>query len=82
MIFRRKHDADFTVIPNSVMRDGQLDFESLGLLCYPLSHRSDWQVNIRQLQERGEVGRNKMQRLVAVLKSAGYRRVPLPVMAC
>ena len=50
MIFRRRNkDAPFTVIPNYTLKDGSLKPESLGVLCFLLSHRDDWSISARQI---------------------------------
>lgn len=72
MIIRRKHNANYTVVPNGPINDEALTFEALGLLTYLLSRPDNWQVNISQLRLRGELGKDKAQSLMRLLIATGY----------
>ena len=72
MIIRRKHNANFTVVPNGPINDEALTFEALGLLAYLLSRPDNWQVHLNQLRTRGELGRDRAQKLMRLLIDAGY----------
>ena len=72
MIIRRQVNGNFTVVPNEPVTDSRLNFAALGLLTYLLSRPDHWQVRLCQLQERGGIGREKMQRMMNELIGLGY----------
>ena len=85
MIFRRAcyPQESYTTIPNRLLRgtagasevrsDG-LSPESLGVLAYLLSHKTEWRVTNRQLQKVFGVGDSKITRITRELMCAGYIR--------
>src|SRR5687768_12984623 len=72
MIIRRKHNANYTVVPNGPINDEALTFEALGLLTYLLSRPDNWQVRTDQLRMRGGLGKDKAQSLMRLLIDTGY----------
>ena len=72
MIIRRKHNANFTVVPNAVINDERLSLESMGLLTYLLSRPDNWHVNVQQLAKHWHIGKNKAYALVISLIESGY----------
>jgi hypothetical protein len=72
MIIRRKHNGNFTIIPNDVLNDEALSYDAVGLLCYLLSKPDDWTVQIEHLRHRGGIGRDKTYKLIGQLCDVGY----------
>ncbi|WP_371346486.1 helix-turn-helix domain-containing protein [Ancylobacter sp. IITR112] len=72
MIIRRRYNRNFTVLPNAVLDDNRLSAEAMGVLCYLRSRPADWNVELSHLSERFKIGRDKTQRVVAELVSAGW----------
>lgn len=71
-IITRKRKDQFAIIPNAVASDKRLTFEERGLLVYLLAKPNDWNVNVRNLQAEGGVGRDKVYRILGKLQEVGY----------
>lgn len=71
-IIKRKHNSNFTVIPNGTLNDTALSYDALGVLAYLLGRPHKWHVHVEQLRSRGGIGRDKTYRLINVLCDAGY----------
>jgi hypothetical protein len=71
-IRRRKHNANFTIVPNAIVEDMRLSVEAKGTLAYLLSRPADWTVRLRQVGKTLRMGRDKTQRVFGELKGAGY----------
>ena len=72
MIIRRKHTGNFAVIPNSTTHDRRLSAEALGVLVYLLTKPSDWLVNMAELRQRFDMGRDRLYNIMAELEACGY----------
>jgi len=72
MIVRRHLTANFTIMPNAVWNDDALSIEGKGTLGYLLSRPDDWKVNLKDLQRRLGLGKNRAQAVVKQLMDAGY----------
>ena len=72
MIIRRKHNSNFTVIPNRIVTDERLTLEAIGLLTYLLTRPDHWQVNAVQLAKHFKVGKNRTYALLKQLVEAEY----------
>jgi hypothetical protein len=72
MIIRRKHRANYTVLPNAIFRDPRLSVPAKGLLGCLLSLPPEWDVKHEDLQQRLGIGRKLLSRLVVELIKAGY----------
>ena len=70
MIIRKRSDR-FAQIPNDVADDPRLSADCLGVLTYLLAKPDGWRVNIKNLQNRFNMGR-KVYRLIDELIEAGY----------
>ena len=74
----RKLSKNFTVLPNALLRGGidkqadNLDLQSLGLLCYLLSHHQDWTITNSQLSNHWQVSKNTITRITKKLEARGY----------
>lgn len=62
----------FTVISNALLEDSRLAWDARGVLCYLLSKPSGWVVRVAELQNAGNCGRDKIQRIMRELRAAGY----------
>lgn len=72
-IVRGRHDSEnpYYVASRATAQNVNLSYEALGLLTYLLSKPDDWEVQIDDLI-RPDCGRDKVYRIVAELKAAGY----------
>lgn len=48
-ILRHNHEQEFTILPNSLIRNPELSLRDVGLLCYMLSLPQDWEFSIHGL---------------------------------
>lgn len=48
-IYRHNHEQEFTILPNSLIRNPELSLRDVGLLCYMLSLPQDWEFSIHGL---------------------------------
>ena len=79
-IRRSKPTANFTIIPNGLLRDDRLSYCARGVLAELLSRPSGWETNADALSERarrhrGDVvgeGRRGLRSAFAELEAAGY----------
>lgn len=74
-IIRKKRKEKFYVMPMEVANDERLGMEEMGLLVYLLSRPDNWKVQPTQLQKRFGVGRDKLRRVMLILKDFGYVEV-------
>jgi hypothetical protein len=82
MIFKRAkfESATYTRIPNLLLRGGisateredGISPESLGILCYLLSHVEAWTVSNRQISSVFGISTGKVTRITKELSAAGY----------
>ena len=72
MIIRHKHKGRFTVVPNAIFDNDRLSLGAKGLLGFLLSRPGNWQVRHYQLQQKLDVGRKLLIRLLIELEEAGY----------
>lgn len=70
-IERGVKSANFTMISNDTLRS-KLKPDTLGVLCYLLSHIEGWRIQLKQVSEHFGIGRDMMQRIVRDLKEAGH----------
>ena len=72
MIVRSSLKQNFSVLPNELLNDERLSADQLGLLAYLLSKPNDWQVRVKQLMNRFDIGRDKTRRILSTLEQYGY----------
>ena len=48
-IYRHNHEQEFTILPNSLIRNPELSLRDVGLLCYMLSLPPDWEFSVNGL---------------------------------
>jgi hypothetical protein len=71
-IIRRKLSANFTVLPNEMLRDKRLSFKARGVLAMVLTNREDWNVTAGWLEGQGTEGRDAIRGALGELKKFGY----------
>jgi len=73
-LIRGHHDFDdhFTQIPNDWIRDDRLTLEARGLLAQIMSHKPGWNMSIKSIAARNNVGRDKVRRILTELLTFGY----------
>lgn len=65
-------DDHFTQIPNDWVRDDRLSLEARGLLAQIMSHRPGWNLSIKSMAKRNNIGRDKVKRILDELLTHGY----------
>lgn len=77
-VSNHRHYADFTIIPNTILRQTELSFFEKGLLCYLLSLPKDWTININYIVENfGESERAILKAFKKLIEVGYCRRTPL-----
>lgn len=71
-IITRKRADQYAIIPNAVASDDRLTFEERGVLVYLLAKPHDWNVSVKNLQNEGGIGRDKVYRILQKLEEVGY----------
>jgi hypothetical protein len=73
-IHRVSHRKRWVTIDQRAIEDARLPWAARGLLVYLLSKPDDWQVRVKDLQKRGDLGRDGIYKLLAVLRRFHYLR--------
>jgi hypothetical protein len=71
-IIKAKIDKEYVQIPNKLLHDQRLSFESKGVLCLLLSLPEDWSVNKEWIIKQSSAGRDKVTRILGELQKANY----------
>lgn len=75
MILRHKHERDYLVVPNALVRDQRLKLRDVGLLVYMLSLPDNWDFSVAGLLAiLPGVGRDGLRDSLRRLEDAGYLR--------
>lgn len=75
MIKRTEHKDNYTVIDNSVFQSG-MSLQAIGLLCYMLSMKDDWQFYQSELQTHfRKCSENTLRKYIKELKENGYLEI-------
>ena len=72
MIRRSKHTTDYTVIPNQILEDQDLNCKGLGLLAYLIGKPENWNIRAEELGKRFGWGKTKVYSILKILMDAGY----------
>lgn len=72
MIIRSIRTQNYSVIPNLLIDDKNLDWKELGLLVYLLSKPDEWEVSVKHLQKQRKAGRDAILNMLKALRNAGY----------
>jgi len=73
-IIRAPRRYRFVTINQDAVEDSRLSWAARGLLGYLLSRPDDWKVLIKDLQRRGDLGRDGTYKLLRELRETGYVR--------
>lgn len=71
-IIRAPRRTQYLVLNQSIATDGRLSWAARGMLAYLLSRPDNWEVRIKDLQQRGNLGRDGTYQLIKELRSVGY----------
>ena len=71
-IIRAPRRKRFLIIDQRIIEDTRLSWASRGLLAYLLSRPDNWKVLIKDLQNRGDLGRDGIYSLLKELRRFGY----------
>lgn len=63
---------DFTVFPNSMLRNPSLSFKARGMLAMILSNHDDWRFDIHQIEDQTTDGREAIRSSLHELEAEGY----------
>jgi len=74
MIHKARADSNFVVIPNDLAQHRGISFELRGFLVYILSKPTHWKVSIKDVQNEGGIGRDKVYKLLNEGMKVGYIR--------
>lgn len=73
-ILRHRHERNYTVLPNTSIRDERLSLRATGLLAYLVSLPTGSPVGSLELSKRKKEGRDAIQTAFRELANAGYVR--------
>jgi len=71
-IIRTPKTKDYFAVSNNLAQDSRLSFEARGVLLYLLSKPNDWEIQFSDVENEGNLGREKRQKIFAELEKAGY----------
>lgn len=71
-ILRHNHYQDFSILPNSLVRDERLSFGARGLLCYLLSLPSDWTISVKMISTAHQMTERAVKLLLKELMNCEY----------
>lgn len=71
-ILKKKKKNNYTSISNGFLQDNSLSFEARGLGASLLSRPDDWEINVNALMAEGNIGRDKVRKIINELIQAGY----------
>lgn len=73
-IIKHKKESEFTVLYNDCINDKGLSADALAILVYVMSKPDDWEINLKNLSNRFEMGRDKVDKAIKVLCGGGYMK--------
>lgn len=71
-IHRMPRKNNFTIIPNKILNNANLTWETRGLISYLISKPDDWCISVGQLIKAGPSSRRVIYRMLKELQNAGY----------
>jgi len=71
-IYRTRLTANFTTLPNALLRDSKLSFKARGMLAMILSNADTWEAHQTWLVSQGTEGREAIRSGMVELEKAGY----------
>jgi hypothetical protein len=72
MIHRKKDRTGSTPIDRRLLQDSSISFETLGMLCYLLSHADTWEITLHDIERQGGIKAARRQRMMREAEQAGY----------
>jgi hypothetical protein len=73
MIFRIKHDHNYTTLSNKMLDDNRLSFKARGLLSFMLTKPNDWQFHRNELKDHSDMdGNSSIGSAIKELIKTGY----------
>ena len=69
-ILRVVHRERFTIIDNRILENSSLSWAARGVLAYLLSRPDDWRIIVKDIQRRGDLGRDGVYALLRELRHA------------
>ncbi len=73
-IIRAARRHRFTILDTRAIEDTRLSWAARGVLAYLLSRPDDWKVLAKDLQRRGDLGRDGVYAVLRELRGTGYLR--------
>lgn len=73
-IIKHKKEIQYTTIYNDCINDEKLSAESLAILIYVMSKPENWKINIKNISNRYNIGRDKVRNSINNLREAGYMK--------
>lgn len=71
MIVKPHYTQNFTIVPNSIIRDSNLSLQAIGLCAYVLSLPKEWKINIEQVCLALDISKNTAYKYLKELIQAG-----------
>lgn len=71
MIIKQQCTQNFTIVPNSILRDSNLSLQAIGLCAYILSLPKEWKINIEQICLNLDISKNTAYKYLKELIEAG-----------
>jgi hypothetical protein len=71
-VIKTRPQKEFVCLKNSVLQDGNLSIEALGLWAHCMSRPDNWTFHISQLCQHFGVGKNKLYKIINQLIAEGY----------
>lgn len=71
-IIKTNKTENYCIIPNAILENHSLSFQSKGLLCFLLSKPNFWQINVEHLSKVSTNGKDGIYAMIKELIVAGY----------
>lgn len=71
MIIKQQCTQNFTIVPNSILRNSNLSLQAIGLCAYILSLPKEWKINIEQICLSLDISKNTAYKYLKELIQAG-----------
>lgn len=71
-IIRTARRHRYTIVQSQTIEDARLSWAARGLLLYLLAKPDNWKVIVKDLQRRGDLGRDGIYGLLKELREVGY----------
>ena len=71
MIIKQQCTQNFTIVPNSILRNSNLSLQAIGLCAYILSLPKEWKINIEQICLSLDISKNTAYKYLKELIQTG-----------